>query len=99
MGIILFGQDEEIIQSNQGVSKSFDINQPESNINYEEFFKSFSISTNQNRAVIIWKILCVLISTNQNRAFFHSKFCVINQSERSIHRFQNILKIRTKLCS
>ena len=41
MVIILFGQDEKIIQYNDGVFKSFDINQSESRTNYREIFIFF----------------------------------------------------------
>ena len=46
---VLFSLAEiKIIQSNQGVFKSFAINQSELSINYKEFFLFFLISTNQS---------------------------------------------------
>ena len=96
---------EKIIQSNHGVSNVssnknrellirkvssfFVINQSESSFTYKGTF--FSISTHQNPAWFIRKFLSFLISNNQNRALLHSKFCGINQSEWSIHRFLIVL--------
>ena len=62
MDIILFGQDEKIIQYNDGVFKRFDINQSESRINYGEVFIFFVALIIRFRIELSFTVIFVVLT-------------------------------------
>ena len=73
MDIILFGQDEKIIQYNDGVFKRFDINQSESRINYGEVFVYFFEALIIHFRIELSITVIFVVLTNQNEVFTYFK--------------------------